>query len=67
MDPFFKALGGAIAVILTFAVAVVGGHIAAALAVKRKEHRKPAATLFALAIFLILFFMGRAASQANAA
>jgi len=67
MDPFFKAVGGAIAIIVSFAIAIIGGQMAAALAVKRKEQRKPIAVLIALAIFLVLLFVGRAVTKASAA
>lgn len=67
MDPFFKAIGGAIAIIVTFAIAVLGGQIAAAIIVKRKEGRKTAAALIALAIFVVLFFVGQSVSKTGAA
>jgi hypothetical protein len=59
MDPFFKAVGGAISVIVIFFVAVFGGRILAALAVKDRNAQQAATGLFAVAIFLLLFFLFR--------
>ena len=59
MDPFFKAIGGAIGVVVIFVVAVLSGRILAAMAVKEKSAQQAATGLFALTIFLVLFFLFR--------
>ena len=59
MDPFFKAVGGAIGVVVIFFVAVLGGRVLAALATKDRNARQTATGLFAVAIFLVLFFLFR--------
>lgn len=59
MDPFFKAVGGAVSIIVTFSVAILGARVLAALAVKDHSAQKAATGLFAVAIFLVLLFLFR--------
>jgi hypothetical protein len=56
-DPFFKAIGGAIAVMVIFFVSVLCGGLLAAKTVKGKNARQAVTVLFALVIFLLLFFL----------
>ena len=56
MDPFFKAISSAIGIIVIFFIAIVGGHLLAAITVKDKTSRQAVTALLAIAIFLILFF-----------
>ncbi len=57
MDPFFKVAGSAVAIMITFLIAVVGGHLTSALIVKGKEERRLVTVAIALAIFLIIFLL----------
>jgi hypothetical protein len=59
MEPFFKAIGGAISVIVIFFVAVLGGRVLAALAFKERLAQHAATGIFAVVIFLVLFFLFR--------
>lgn len=59
MDAFFKATGGAIAVMVMFFVSVLGGGLLAAKTAQGKNARQAATVLFALVIFLLLFFLFR--------
>ena len=59
MDPFFKAIGGAIGIIAIFAVSVLVGRILAAVTVKDRHAQQAATGIFAAITFLVLFFFFR--------
>ena len=56
MDPFFRAIGSAVTVIVIFVVSVIGGRLIAAMMAKTRESQQAVTGLAAVAIFLVLFF-----------
>ena len=57
MDPFFNAVGGAIAVIFIFFISVVAGSLVGAAASREPAARNALSVLASLGIFLFLFFL----------
>jgi hypothetical protein len=53
MDPFFKAINGAVGVAVIFVVAVLGGRVLAALTVRDRNAQQAATVIFAVAIFFL--------------
>ena len=58
MDPFFNAIGSAVAIMFIFFVSVVGGRLLASVAAKDKDSKNAITVIAALGIFLFLFFLG---------
>ena len=57
MDPFFNAVGGAIAVIFIFFISVVAGSLVGAAASREPAAWNALSVLASLGIFLFLFFL----------
>jgi hypothetical protein len=60
VDSFFQAVSGTFAIIAIFVVAILVGHIIAAMVIKSKGAQRPAGAILAVLIFVALFFMTRA-------
>ena len=56
MDPFFKAIGSTITVMVIFVLAIFGGPIIASMTAKTKDAKQVVTSLAAVAIFLSLLF-----------
>ena len=59
MDPLFRTLFSAVAVIVSFFVAVLCGRLIAVRTTREKNAQQLVTAFAALAIFLVLFFAGR--------
>jgi hypothetical protein len=58
-DPFFKAIGSTITVMVIFVLSIVGGLIIASMTAKTKDAKQAVTGLAAVVIFLSLFFWFR--------
>jgi ABC-type Na+ efflux pump permease subunit len=59
LDPFFRTLVAAVMVIVSFFVAVLCGRLIAVRTTREKNAQQLVTGLATLAIFLVMFFVGR--------
>jgi len=59
MTPFFSAINSTLGVMLIFAIAIIGGNFISSRMAKEKDGNKLTSTLFALIIFVLIFFASR--------